>query len=269
MSNRSKKVIVELSQKKATFDEEKAGILKNLEKSQLLLDEALAGKSKLSQELTNEKEKIKSLISELENTKQLNDEKIRNFKKGSDEADARILALLKEVDLYKNKIDSTNTILKKERKVKDTLINSNKKLAHSNEKLTTKITSAAKLSYYSFQTKTYKFKDSGKLIETNNSSRVNLVKISFIIGENSLASQGDNQYYVQIIDANNNILGEKKTENINGKSMIYSSSKRIKYIGQTTDVEFNVFVNDLSKGTYYVNVFDKTSLILKSTFDLK
>lgn len=269
MSNRSKKVIVELNQKKASFDEEKAQILKNLEKSQLLLDEALAGKSKLSQELTNEKEKIKSLISELENSKQLSDEKIRNFRKGSDEADARILALLKEVDLYKSKIDSTNTVLKKERKTKDTLINTNKKLAHSNEKLATKINSAAKLSYYSFQTKTYKFKDSGKLIETNSSSRVNLVKISFIIGENSLANQEDKEYYVQIVNSNNDVLGEKKSENINGKSLTYSSSKKIKYMNQTTDIEFNVFVNDLSKGTYYVNVFDKTTLILKSTFELK
>lgn len=262
MSDRSKKVIVDLNQKNASFNEEKESILKNLEKSQLLLDEALAGKSKLSQELTDEKEKIKSLINELENSKQLNQEKLLSLRKGSDDADARILALLKEVNLFKNKIDSTNTVLKKERITKDTLL-------HSNKKLTTKLSSAAKLSYYSFQTKTYKSKDSGKLIKTNSSGRVNLIKISFIIGENSLANQENKEYYVQIIDANNNILGEKKSETINGKSLTYSSSKKIKYMNQTTDVEFSVAANDLSKGTYYVNVFDKTTLILKSTFELK
>lgn len=269
MSNRSKKVIVELSQKKASFDDERASILKNLEKSQLLLDEALVGKSKLSQELTNEKEKIKNLITELENSKQLSEEEIKKFKRGSDEADARILALLKEIDSYKNKIDSTNTVLKKERRSKDTLINSNKKLIHSNEKLATKITSAAKLSYYSFQTKTYKLKDSGKLIETNSPSRVNLVKISFIIGENPLANQEEKEYFAQIIDGNNNVLGEKKSENINGRSLNYSSSKKIKYMNQATDVEFNISVNDVSKGIYYVNVFDKATMILKTTFELK
>jgi DNA repair exonuclease SbcCD ATPase subunit len=260
LSDRSKTAIVALRHKNALFAEEKNQILKDLHKSQLVLEEALENKTSLSKELNDEKEKIKSLIAKLESSK-IDKNTLITFKKGVDDADDRILNLLGQIKEYKSKIDSTTIVLKYERNAKDTLLTANKKL-------NSKLNDASTLSYYNLQTNTFKVKSSGKEVETTSASRVDLIKVSFYIGENKLAKADQKSFYAQIIDANNSVLGDKKTEYVAGKSLTYSSAKKIKYTTKSALVEFEVPVDNLSDGKYYINIFDKSNPILNTTFVL-
>ena len=92
--------------------------------------------------------------------------------------------------------------------------------------------------------------------------------MSFVIAENSTTKPGEKTYYIQIIDASNNVMGDKLTEKFGTDVLTYSYSKRIKYENKTIEISQDLAVKDLPKGNYYVNVFDKSNLVLKSSLVL-
>ena len=103
--------------------------------------------------------------------------------------------------------DSTVTVLGESKKYNEVLVGQNEELAKTVEV-------ASKLSVLNLKTSAYKLRSSGKQIETDKASRVDILKISFTIAENRVAKSGDKTYYVQVIDSKNNVLGERKTESL-------------------------------------------------------
>ena len=67
-----------------------------------------------------------------------------------------------------------------------------------------------------------KIKSSGKQEKTDKASKTNALEIAFTIPENKLAIAGSRDYFVQVIDAGNNVLGEKKSVTFDGKLLYYS-----------------------------------------------
>ncbi|GAA4759463.1 MULTISPECIES: hypothetical protein [Flavobacterium] len=255
MSDRSKDIIVSLR-------EEKHNVLKDLEKSQKLLAQTMTSNSSLSKKVASEELRIRKLISELKKKKNLSATNIADYKKNVTDIDNRIGDLLNEVTLYKRKIDSTNIALKKEKTKNDTLISAHKKL-------TKKISTASKLYFYDFKTNFFKTRSSGKQIETKKASKTDLITVSFEIAENEFTKPTTKEFFVQIIDNKNNIVGTKKEKKFGAKSLAYSSSKEIKYDGKTTPVTIEVPTSDLESGSFFINVFDKSKLILNSSFELE
>ncbi|SHI47841.1 hypothetical protein [Flavobacterium terrae] len=255
MSDRSKDMIISLR-------EEKHNIIKDLEKSQQLLTQTMTNNSFLSKKVTAEELKIKKLISELKQRKNINANNIADYKKNVTDIDEKIKLLLDEVDVYKKKIDSTNLALKREKTKNDTLLIAHKKLAK-------KISSASKLYFYDLKTSFFKTRNSGKQIETKKASRTDLITVTFSIAENDFTKPTTKELYVQIINSKNNIVGTKKEKKFGGKSLAYSASKEIKYDGKTTPVTIEVPTNDLESGSFFLNVFDKSKLILNSSFELE
>ena len=254
MSDRSKKIIISLR-------EEKAIVLKDLEKSDLFLQQIMTSNKSLSKKLAIEQSKIKKLIAELK-SKSVTENNIAGYKKSANNADARIKELLNEINNYKNKIDSTNVVLGNERIKVDTLTTSNKKLTKTIDK-------AAKLYFYNLNYGTFKDKGEGKLVETTKSNRINLIKISFMIAENNLVKASNKDFYVQIIDSKANVVGLKNTLKIGAQELTYSAVLKTNYKNETTKVEGEIAVDNLTEGTYFINVFDKSKLILNTSFTLK
>jgi hypothetical protein len=95
------------------------------------------------------------------------------------------------------------------------------------------------------------------------------LQISFTIAENKIAKSGDKVYYVQVIDAKNNVLGDKATVSFGDTNLTYSFTTTVKYENQTVNVKEQLPGKDFAKGTYFVNVFDKGELVSKSSFSLR
>ena len=254
MSDRSKSMIISLR-------EQKSIVLKDLEKSQLILENVKEGNKSLSKKLASEQLKIKDLIAKLK-TQKVTEKTIVVYQKSANNVDQRIQQLLKEINLYKNKIDSTNVVLTNERTKIDTLTTSNKKL----EK---KINEASKLYYYNLQSFTFKDKGDGKFIETNKASRIDLLKISFMIAESNLAKTTTKAFYVQIIDSKNNVVGLKSIRKFDDQELVYSIVLKANYENKTMKVEGGIPVSNLEEGTYFINIFDNSKLVLNSTFTLE
>jgi len=262
--SKTKNTIVSLRHEKLELANEKQAILDDLEKSKIYLEQALLNKSALSKELIEEQNKVNQLIAQLkklQNTK-IDSTQITQFRQQAQNADAKITALIKELNSYKKKVDSTNVVLKSERKAIDTLKTSNKKLA-------TKVNEAAKLYFYDLKVTPLKVKSSGSQTETDKASRTDMIKVSFMIAENDFAKAMSKDFYIQIIDSKNNVIGSKKTENFGNQTLTFSGQSSVNYQNKTIKVEQEIPTTNLEKGYFFINIFDNSKLILKTSLDLK
>ena len=112
-------------------------------------------------------------------------------------------------------------------------------------------------------------KSSTKQIETNVSSKANLIKISFIIDGNPNAKAGDKTYYFQIINGKNNVLGKRVTEFFDEESLTYSFRKTFDYNNENITINQEFLQSEFQPGLYYVNIFDRNELVGKTSFTLK
>ena len=267
MSSKSKKEIISLR-------EEKANMLEDLEKSQLFLTQIITSNKSLSSKLVAEQNKVKQLILDLK-SKKITEQNIVDYKQIADNADNRIKTLLNEINSYKKKIDSTNVVLTQTNanltKTSVSLIKEKTKndtLTVSNTKLAKKITDGSKLYFFDLKTNFFKSKSSGKLTETDKASKINLIRVSFMIAENNLAKSTSKDFYIQIIDSKNNVLGSKNVEKFGNETLNYSTSLKVKYQNKTIKVEGEIPVTNLQDGILFINVFDKSKLILNSAVTL-
>lgn len=172
--------------------------------------------------------------------------------------------LLKEENVtLTSSLDSTKVVLDDAKKFNDTLL-------VQNEGLTKTVEKGSKLAVLNLKVLAVKERSSGKQIETDKAGRADKLKVSFLIAENQIAKTGNREYYVQIIDSKNNILGEKKTIPAGDKTLTYSFISTVKYENKTVQVNEEVAGKDFAAGTYFVNVFDKNSeLVSKTSFNLR
>jgi hypothetical protein len=247
---------------------EKDIVLKDLQELKATYDAAIAENTTMSDELIDEREKVVGLMVQLEKSKG-DAASMAKYKEQFTVLQTKMNSLMQEVEVLKKEnsklitnLDSTKVVLKDSK-------NYNQILVGQNEELSKTIEKGSKLSVLNLKTATFKLKGSGKQIETDKASRVDVLKISFTIAENNIAKSGDKTYYVQVIDSKSNVLGDKETMNFGGKSLTYSFTTTVKYENKTVEVSQDLPGKNFEKGSYFVNVFDKSELISKSSFTLR
>ena len=267
MTSRTKKEIVSLK-------EEKASLLKDLEKSQFFLAQVITSNKSLSGKLIAEQNKVTQLIRDLKSNN-VNEKNIVDYKQTANNVDSRIKLLLNQISLYKKRIDSTNIVLAKTNidltKTSVSLVKEKSKndtLRVSNTKLAKKITEGSKLYFFDLKANFFKAKTSGNLTETSKASKINLIRVSFMIAENNIVKPINKDFYIQIIDSKNNVLGGKNVEKFGNESLNYSTSLQVKYQNKSIKVEGDIPVTNLQDGILFVNVFDKSKLILNKAVTL-
>ncbi len=247
---------------------EKDVVLKDLEALKNSYNTLIDEKTALNDELIAEKNKVLELINQVK--KSTNDVNIINkYKEQLKLLQNKYEILIRENESLKKlnqqlttKVDSTTTILVESQEY-------SKVLAGQNEELAQTIAKGSKLSILNLKTAAYKVKSSGKEIETDKARRANILKISFTIAENAIAKSGDKQYYIQVIDSKNNVLGEKKDILFGDKTLTYSFISKINYQNKTQDITEILKGENFEKGNYFVNIFDKELLVANSIFVLE
>jgi hypothetical protein len=251
-----------------TNKSDKEAVLKDLAALKSSYDQAIAENTSMSDELIAERDKVVKLMEELKKSKG-DVASLSRFKQQYNALEVKMKNLMEEVAVLKVKnqelttnLDSTKVVLEDSKKYNQVLVGQNEELAKTVEK-------GQKLSITNLKTAAYKLRSSGKQIETDKASRADVLQIKFTIAENKIAKSGDKVYYVQVIDAKNNVLGDKATITFGDTSLTYSFTSTVKYENKTVDVTEQLKGKDFAKGTYFVNVFDKEELISKSSFSLR
>lgn len=252
----------------ASTKTEKENVLKDLQELKATYDAAIAENTSMSDELIAEREKVVGLMAQLEKSKG-DASSMAKYKQQFLTLQTKMNSLMQEVDVLKKENTKLTTNLDSTKVVLADSKNYNQVLVGQNEELSKTVEKGSKLSVLNLKTGSYKLKSSGKQIETDKASRVDILKISFTIAENSIAKSGDKTYYVQVIDSKSNVLGDKATTSFGDKSLTYSFTTSVKYENKTVQVSQDLPGKGFEKGTYFVNVFDKAELVSKSSFTLK
>ncbi len=247
---------------------EKSAVMNDLTALKANYDKAIAENTSMSDELIAERDKVIKLIAELGKSKG----DVKSLAKYRDQYRAlekKMAGLMKEVAMLKQanadltvERDSTVVALGRAQTFNDTLVIQNENLAKAVEK-------GATVSVMNLRTQGIKERNSGKQIVTDKARRADKLKVCFSLAANTLAKSGARNYYIQIIDSKNNVLGEKKTETFGDMSLTYSFVTTVPYENKSVDVCELISGSDFEKGTYFVNIFDKGTLVSKTSFDLR
>ncbi|SEA30918.1 hypothetical protein SAMN05443667_103198 [Flavobacterium gillisiae] len=246
---------------------DKEVVMKDLQELKATYDAAISENTSMSDELIQERDKVVSLMADLNKSKG-DVASMSKYKKQFFALQNNMKALMAENEgLKKENVkvtsqrDSTVVVLGESKKYNEALVGQNEELAKTVEK-------ASKLTVLNMQGSAFKVRSSGKQIETDKASRADMLKVSFTIAANQVAKSGDKTYYVQVIDGKNNVLGDKKTVSFGDDTLTYSFMTTVKYENKTVQVTENLPGKDFAKGTYYVNVFDKNEIVSKTSFTL-
>jgi uncharacterized protein (DUF3084 family) len=244
---------------------EKESVMKDLQDLKATYDAAIAENTSMSEELIQERDKVVKLMDDLK--KSSGD--LSKYRGQVQTLQGHMKELMTENEGLKKQNtsltisrDSTVVVLGQAQKFNEVLVGQNEDLSKTVEK-------GSRLSVLNLQTAAYKLKSSGKEIATDKASRANVLKISFTIAENSIAKSGDKDYYIQVIDSKNNVLGDAKSITFGEKELTYSFVSSVKYENKTVQVSQDLAGKDFVKGMYAVNVFDKDQLVSSTNFSLK
>ncbi|MBT8255503.1 MAG: hypothetical protein KJO23_03100 [Bacteroidia bacterium] len=161
-------------------------------------------------------------------------------------------------------MDSTNTLLNETIRVVDSVGEENIAMAETIKKgsvvKATDLHSTAVI-----------VRKSGKIVDTQRSSRADKVRTCFTLAPNIIAQKGDRLLYVQVINPKNNLLGEKATMEFEQGVLSYSATTKVFYEQEELDVCVLVdsTEEDLIEGRYVINIFDGAQQVATTTMVLK
>lgn len=233
---------------------------------------AIAENEALSKELEVEKMKVEELIRDLRNSNSIQPNQFVNFKsrfqlikKTLAVKTEEIAALKSENKQLLSEIQTQNVRMYEQILQKDTLIK-------QKEELVSKVKKAENLILKDFKLIGIKQKKSSEATVTDKANKVDKLVVSFIVQGNNLAKTGTKSYFVQVIDQNNMVMGERHTIVLeDSNKLIYSFTMDVNY--QNKDVNAFGFLEPIGKhfekGTYFLKVFDNKDVIGTSSLTLR
>jgi hypothetical protein len=250
--------------------EEKALVLKDLNNMAQQYDAAIGDNEVANAKLVEAKGRIEGLMDSLK----VSDNNVRSlwrYKKKflalQDEMD-NILAendsLKVENSFLATSLDSTKVRLEERIVFNDSLLAQNTELANIVE-------DAAVLSTVGLKGFGVIVRRSGKLIPTERASRSDKVRVCYTVSKNKLVADSDKEFFVQVLDPNDNVLGLNDQIQFGENVLNYSLISKFNYESDNLDIcDFVEARGDgFEKGRYIVNVFDQNNLVSTSQFELK
>ncbi|WP_310556764.1 hypothetical protein [Flavobacterium sp.] len=246
---------------------EKQVLILSLTKSKDSLSIVINENTSIKTDLLVEQQKIVNLINEV-NSSSTSIEQLAIYRNEVVKLRKQVSVLKKEkleiasnYHSLKRKQDSTTYVLENSKKSFD-------ELKAQNNDMSRKIIKSSKISLVNLKTETLKNGLSGSFA-TDKASKVNALKVSFMVVGNKLAKSCQKQYYVQIIDSNNNVIGEKRSVKFGPMILDYSYSSTFEFENENLEVSSDLEIQNPEKGMYFVNIFDKENLALKTSFVLR
>ncbi|MCO4822482.1 MAG: chromosome partitioning protein ParA [Flavobacteriaceae bacterium] len=251
--------------------EEKTLVLKDLSNMAEQYDVAIGDNEVANEKLVEARERIQGLMDSLKvsdnNVKSLWRYK-KKFLTLQDEMDNLLAendSLKVENALLATVLDSTKTQLNERTIFNDSLLAQNTDLANIVE-------NAAVLSTVGLKGFGVIVRTSGKLIETERARRADKLRVCYTVSKNKLVVDGDKEFFVQVLDPKDNVLGLNEQIQFEDQVLNYSLISKFNYESDNLDIcEFVESIGDagFEKGRYIINVFDQNNLVSTTQFSLK
>jgi cell division protein FtsB len=252
------------------LEADKAEVQKELEAIVVSYNEILQDNELKDKELIAARDRIVVLLDSVKNYKAnlsiINRYKaqVRGLKNERTQLFIRADSLLIVTQRLAIEKDSTTAVLNKTIKVVDSVTTANTQLFNSLEK-------GALIGITNLDATAIIVRRGGKIKQTKRASRADKIRVCYTIAPNTLAQAGDRVLYVQVINPDNNIIGDKSNITFGQDLLTYSKSESVFYENQALDVcaIIGTTGQDVLKGLYTINIFDAQRQIGSTTLMLK
>jgi hypothetical protein len=251
--------------------DEKALVMKDLNNMAEQYDIAINDNEIANQKLIEARERIQGLMDSLE-VSENNVRSLWRYKKKFLALEEEMDAILAENDSLKVEnallttvLDSTQVELQESTVFNDSLLAQNTELAGIVE-------NAAVLSTAGLKGFGVIVRSSGKLIPTERARRTDKLRVCFTVTKNTLVADGDKEFFVQVLDPSDNVLGLNEQVQFEDKVLNYSLISRFNYESKNLDIcEFLDPRGDskFRSGRYIVNLFEQDRFVSTSEFTLE
>jgi hypothetical protein len=243
-------------------------------KNMLKTYDALIAKDKSKADSLNlQKDKIQSLINEIDRNKKMSASQLFQLRKENE----TLRGIMKG---YVVQIDSLNTLnLKLTSDLDQTTTKLNSTAEERDlfkadaEQKTAQVKKGSRLQAYGFSSVGLKMKLNNMADETNRARNVVQIKSSFTVSENPITEAGKKVVYMQVINPDGKTLQTKSSNSIQTElgNIAYSDKKEIDYQNQRIDLSiyYDIRGEEVLKGNYKVKIYCEGNLIGTDSFTLK
>lgn len=236
--------------------------------------DALIAKDKSKADSLNvQKEKIQSLIDEINQNKKMSASQLFQLRKENE----TLRGIMKS---YVMQIDSLNTLnLKLTSDLDQTTTKLNSTSAERDvykqdaAEKTEQVKKGSRLQAYGFSSIGLRMKLNNTTEETNKAKNVVQIRSSFTISENPIATAGSKTVYMQVVNPDGKTLQSKASNTIltEAGNIAFTDKKDIDYQNQRIDMSiyYDLKGEDALKGNYKVKIYCEGNLIGTDSFTLK
>ncbi len=173
-------------------------------------------------------------------------------------------SLIKANQMLAIQMDSTNTILSETIRIVDSVGEENIAMAETIKK-------GSVVKAIDLRGEAVIIRKNGKVVDTRRASRADKVRACFTLAPNIVAKKGDRLLFVQVINPENNLLGERATIEYEEGTLNYSATTKVFYEQEELDVCVLVDATEenLVAGRYIINVFDGPDHVATAAMLLK
>lgn len=173
-------------------------------------------------------------------------------------------SLIKANQMLAMQMDSTNTVLSETIRIVDSVGEENIAMAETIKK-------GSVVKATDLRGEAVIIRKSGKIVDTRRASRADKVRACFTLAPNNVAKKGDRLLFVQVINPENNLLGERATLEFEEGTLNYSATTKVFYEQEELDVCVLVDATEenLVAGRYIINVFDGPDQVATASLVLK
>ncbi len=259
----SKNSAIKLESEKQGIEDELEELIANYEK--VIEDNAVK-----DDDLYEAKTRIETLLADVKKAK-LNEGVLKRYRAEIDNLKQERVVLFRKADSLERmntdllaQRDSTNNVLSNTYKVVDSINQSNTILSET-------LKSGAMVKAINLVSDGVIVRNSGKIVETHRASRADKLRTCFTLAPNAIAESGDMLLYIQVINPENNILGDKTNVTFGKEKLTYSTSVKVFYEKDALDVcsLISADEDDLVKGRYVINIFEDARLLVSNLIELK
>ena len=220
-----------------------------------------------------QKAKIQDLLNQLNSNKKFSARQLYNMRKENETLRNIMKGYVKQIDSLFTLTTQLNADLESKTSELNETSTQRDEYKTQAEIASEKVKKGSKLQAYGFKSTGLRMKLNSTTEETNKAKNTTMVKSSFTIGENAIASPGRKYVYMQIVSPDGRTLQSKSSNTVqtdNG-SIAYSDKKEIDYNNQSIDVAifYNQENQEFTKGTYKVKIYCDGQLIGTDSFTLK
>ncbi|GAB5555850.1 MAG: hypothetical protein SchgKO_00630 [Schleiferiaceae bacterium] len=244
------------------LEETKAELLLDIENLNSNLESMKSDNDSMNVVLESERTRLNSMIDSVENLRQGDLKKIKEYKRKVYSYKLNNKKLAAQVD----SLQEANRILAEQKAaVEMDLMEEQERssnLEGQNRTLQKEVAIGAVLQLTKMEAAAYRVKSSGSEKETTSARRTNRVKGCFTIAKNLIAEKGEKVVYMRISTPSNTVLAGNKDANgnntfsFNGQDLIFSNSLAIYYEGEPLEscISFDK-EGEFEKGEYLVELF--------------